>query len=120
MPRNYQDLDVWKYAVELVEAVYRLSDQLPSEEKYGLTSQIRRAAVSVPANIAEGAERDGAREYLRFLGIATGSLAETETHLILILKLGMAEEPQVRAVRKRISQIGRMLTGLKRSLRQQQ
>ena len=114
--RSYQDLDVWQSAITLTELIYRISAGFPPEEKYGLAAQIRRAAVSVPANIAEGAERFGVRAYLRFLGIASGSLAETETHLIVSLRLGIADEVKVRVAQEQIATTSRMLTGLKRSL----
>ena len=81
--RNYRDLEVWQQSMELAETVWRLSGRFPVEERFGMTSQLRRAATSVPANIAEGAERHGTREFLQFLGIASGSLAETETFLLL-------------------------------------
>ncbi|MDD5321341.1 MAG: four helix bundle protein [Methylococcales bacterium] len=97
--------------------VYRVSALFPAEEKFGLTSQIRRAAVSIPANIAEGAERSGTREFLQFLGIASGSLAETETFLILAERLRMATKEQITPLQAQAGDIGRMLNGLKRSLR---
>ncbi|RJQ84024.1 MAG: four helix bundle protein [Desulfobacteraceae bacterium] len=115
--KSYQDLEVWKKSIELAEMVYRISAHFPQEEKFGLTSQIRRAAVSVPANIAEGAERAGTREFLQFLGIAGGSLAETETFLILAEKLGMATQEQTHPIQAQAAAIGRMISGLKRSLR---
>ena len=97
--------------------VYRVSVNFPPVERFGVTGQMRRAAVSVAANIAEGAERHGKREFLQFLGIASGSLAETETFLILARRLSMASEEQVAPLLARASEIGRMLNGLKRSLR---
>ncbi|HLB47716.1 MAG TPA: four helix bundle protein [Anaerolineales bacterium] len=97
--------------------VYRLSAQFPPEEKFGLTSQIRRAAVSVAANIAEGAERTGTKGFLQFLSIASGSLAETETFLILAERLGMATKERNNPLQAQAADVGRMLNGLKRSLR---
>lgn len=113
---GYQDLDVWRHAICLTEMVYRVSAELPGEEKYGLAARMRRAAVSVPANIAEGAERFGVKEYLRFLGIASGSLAEVDTHLILAARLGLVDEGEARSAREQVGATARMLTGLKRSL----
>ena len=71
--RSYRDLEVWQQSMELAEVVWRLAARFPGEERFGMTSQLRRAATSVPANIAEGAERHGTREFLQFLGIASGS-----------------------------------------------
>ncbi|OQX20248.1 MAG: four helix bundle protein [Desulfobulbaceae bacterium A2] len=115
--KSYQDLEVWKKSMDLAELVYRLSSRFPQEEKFGLTSQIRRAAVSLPANIAEGAERNATGEFLQFLGIASGSLAETETFLILAVRLGMVTNEQTSQLQTQAADIGKMLNGLKRSLR---
>ena len=115
--KSYQDLEVWRKSIDLAEMVYRVSVNFPPEERFGVTGQMRRAAVSVAANIAEGAERHGTGEFLQFLGIASGSLAETETFLILARRLSMASEEQVAPLLARASEIGRMLNGLKRSLR---
>ncbi len=115
--RSFQDLEVWKKSVDLAVSVYGLTSAMPDDEKFGLSSQIRRASVSVAANIAEGAERDGPREYSRFLGIARGSLAEIETHLLLALRLGIAKSDSVEPILNQASEIGRMLNGLQRSLR---
>ena len=100
--------------------VYRLSAGFPSSEKYGMTVQARRSACSVAANIAEGAARRGAREFIQFLGIASGSLAETETYLILAGRLGMAPGKHLEDVLVCAGEVGRMLTGFKRALRQRQ
>lgn len=114
--KSYQDLEVWKKSIDLAEMVYRISTQFPTEEKFGLTSQIRRAAVSVPANIAEGAARKGTGEFLQFLSVASGSLAETETFLILAERLHMLTPEQTHPVQQQAADVGRMLNGLKRSL----
>jgi len=90
-------LEVWQKSIGLAELVYRLSAKFPPEEKFGLTSQVRRAAASVAANIAEGSEREGTREFLQFLGIANGSIAKTETLLILAARLGLAPEAEINA-----------------------
>ena len=81
--RTHRDLVAWQEAMNLVEVVYRKTDRFPAREIYGLTAQIRRAAISVPSNIAEGAGRNSSREFFQYLGIATGSLAELETQLDL-------------------------------------
>nr|CBX27985.1 hypothetical protein N47_G33090 [uncultured Desulfobacterium sp.] len=115
--KSYQDLEVWKKSIVLAEMIYRLSAHFPKEEKFGLTSQIRRASISVPANIAEGAERNGTGEFLQFLGIASGSLAEVETFLFLAERLGMVTKDQISQSLTQAADVGRMINGLKRSLR---
>lgn len=115
--RNHQDLDLWSEVLDLAEAIYRLSADFPADERFGLVTQMRRAAVSVPANIAEGAGRNGTKEFIAFLGIASGSLAEIDAHLILSERLEMASDDQVNSIRERVAAVRRMLAGLKRSLR---
>jgi four helix bundle protein len=114
--RSFQDLEVWKKAIDLAEAIYRGSAHWPTEERYGLTQQIRRAAVSISANIAEGAGRNGTREFLQFLGIAKGSLAETRTFLILAQRLGYLDTAIVSELNGQSEEISRMLAGLTKSL----
>jgi four helix bundle protein len=84
---THKDLDVWKMGLDLVERVYRITEKFPKEEQFGLTSQLRRAAVSIPSNIAEGAARSSKREYVQYLYISLGSLAEVETQLIIANRL---------------------------------
>jgi four helix bundle protein len=115
--KSYRDLEVWKQSIELAERVYQLSAGFPVEERFGMTSQLRRAAVSVAANIAEGSEREGTREFLQFLGIASGSLAETETFLILVQRLNLTRGQDIGPLMDQAATVGRMLNGLKRSLR---
>jgi four helix bundle protein len=91
--RSHRSLRVWQESVSLVESTYRITSTFPKNEQYGLTSQMRRAATSVPANIAEGAARNGSRELLHFLSIATGSLSELDTHVEIARRLGFIEEP---------------------------
>ncbi|MGB5440641.1 MAG: four helix bundle protein [Gammaproteobacteria bacterium] len=88
---DHKDLEAWKQAICLVEEVYKISANFPRHEMYGLTSQARRAAVSIPSNISEGAARNGSKEYNNFLGIALGSLAELETQLIIASRLNYAD-----------------------------
>jgi len=113
---SFQDLEVWKRSVDLTEAVYRQSGEWPKEEKFGLTQQLRRAAASVAANIAEGAERNGTREFLHFLGIAKGSLAEARTFLVLAGRLNYLDETALRDLQRQSEDISRMLAGLTKSL----
>lgn len=91
MERSHQKLEVWQDSILLVEAVYRFSSHLPTDERFGLTSQIRRASISIPSNIAEGAARGSRKEYLRFLSMARGSLSELETQIIIATRLGLAQ-----------------------------
>jgi len=88
--RPHQRLDVWRHAMDLVVRVYRLTETFPAEERYGLSSQMRRAAVNVPSNIAEGAARRSGPELIQFLSIARGSLAELDTQLLLVSRLELA------------------------------
>ena len=82
MGKPHEQLDAWKYATQLVKVVYQMTSTFPPEERYGLSQQMRRAAVSIPSNLAEGAGRNGIKEYVQFIGIARGSLAELETQLL--------------------------------------
>ena len=84
---NHKDLDVWKRSMDLVEEIYKITSHFPSSEVYGLTSQLRRAAVSVPSNIAEGASRKGDKELLYFVNVAIGSIAEIETQMLIAVRL---------------------------------
>src|SRR4051812_40800966 len=90
--RDYRDLIAWQKSIELVKKIYVMTRTFPKAEIYGLTQQIRRCAVSVPANIAEGQSRNGRKEFIYFLGIAKGSIAELQTHLVISERLGFAKE----------------------------
>jgi len=85
--RNHKDLEVWKKSIDLVSNIYKITESFPNKELYGLTNQIRRAAVSVPSNIAEGAARNSKKEFIQFLYIALGSLSELETQIIIASRL---------------------------------
>src|SRR5438128_1385579 len=115
--RNYRDLKVWQRSIDLVVDVYHTTKGFPREELYGLTSQSRRAAASVPANIAEGHSRSHRKDIVRFLEIAHGSLAEVETHLIVAFRLAYLTESNLTTLLSRTAEIGRMLNGLRHSLR---
>lgn len=115
--RSYRDLVVWQRGMELVEECYRLTQGFPQSEMYGLTSQLRRAAVSVPANIAEGHGRNSLKEYLQHLSIAYGSLMELETHLQIAARLHYLTPDQLAATLKKTEEVGRMLNGLTKSLK---
>jgi four helix bundle protein len=115
MRRNHRDLKVWNEAVDLVQAIYSLTSSFPSYEQFGLTSQLRRAAVSVPANIAEGCARSGTKELLRFLSIAQGSLSELDTLAELAHRLGYPHEMET--VRTRMDRVAGLTMGLAASLK---
>jgi four helix bundle protein len=114
--RSYRDLRVWQEAMDLAEACYRTTRDFPKEELYGITSQMRRAAVSVAANIAEGHGREGRGEFVQFLRVAQGSLKELETHLLLSHRVGLASKNIIHAILGRCEATGKMLRALIRSL----
>jgi four helix bundle protein len=115
--QSHRDLQVWQRGMQIAEDIYALTAAFPADERFGLTSQLRRAAVSVPANIAEGNSRDSTKDYLRFLAIAVGSLAEVETFLELSTRLGFGDSSLIRAIEELLGEERRMLRGLQRSLR---
>ena len=110
--QKFRDLKVWQRSHQLVLAVYRLTAQFPAHEQYGVTSQLRRAATSVPTNIAEGSKRRQPRDYARFLNIAEASLAETEYLLILSRDLGYLPTPDAEPLFAEADEISRMLNSL--------
>ncbi|MBZ5627783.1 MAG: four helix bundle protein [Acidobacteriia bacterium] len=109
MAHSYRELIVWQKSIELVTFVYRLTKQFPKEEIYGLTSQIRRAAVSVPSNIAEGQGRLSKKDFRHFLGQARGSLLELETQLLIASNLGYMREPALKEFMERSGEVSRIL-----------
>jgi four helix bundle protein len=113
---SYQDLLVWQKSIDLVAEVYRIASKLPSNEQYGLTSQLRRAAVSVPANIAEGFGRWHSNEFVRILLIANGSLKEVETHLFIGNKLALLSAADTSAALQMSSEISKMIFSLRDKL----
>lgn|SRR5579859_752179 len=113
---SYRDLIVWKKAIDLVIAVYRCTETFPKQETYGLVSQLRRAAVSVPSNVAEGHGRVSTGEFRQFLGHALGSLVEIETQIEIAGRLSYIGSDASREILRRTDEIGRMLNGLMRSL----
>jgi four helix bundle protein len=110
--KSYRDLRVWQEAMSLVEDCYRITKDLPRDELFGATSQIRRSAVSIPANVAEGYGRDSKGSYVSFLKIAQGSLKELETHLILAQRLKLGSFELAEQLLGRCDTVGRMLFGL--------
>ena len=116
MIKSYRDLEVWQKAMDLVVMCYQMTKKFPKNEIYGLTSQLQRAAVSVPANIAEGRQRQHSKEFLQHLSIAYGSLAEVETHVQIAGRLNYMNEDQTDKILNKAEEIGRMLNGLRRSI----
>lgn len=110
MSKPHEQLEAWKFAMQLAKAVYQLTADFPIEERYGLSQQMRRAAVSIPSNLAEGAGRNGTKEYLYFIGISRGSLAELETQLQLAVMLDFTKFDHVAF--ELADRTGKLLTGL--------
>ncbi|HOS45735.1 MAG TPA: four helix bundle protein [Paludibacter sp.] len=110
--RTHKDLVVWQKAIDLVLDIYNMTKSFPKEEVYGLVSQMRRAAVSIPANIAEGAARQTKKEFQQFVYISMGSLAELETHLILSVRLSFCGKQEADSTLLKLDEIRRMLSGL--------
>ncbi|MBN8481015.1 MAG: four helix bundle protein [Xanthomonadales bacterium] len=116
MVESYRDLVAWRNAMEIVEAVYAATSRFPADEKFGLVSQLRRAAVSIPSALAEGHERASTREYSHYVSIAKGSLAEVETQVLIAQRLGYMESTTVDRLLSRCDEQGRLLRGLRKSL----
>ena len=113
---NYKDLVVWQKSILLVTDIYKLTKFFPKEEAYGLVSQMHRAAISIPSNIAEGHDRNSDKEFSNFLCIARGSLAELETQVIISEKLGYINQEQKTQILNKCYEIGKMINGLLKSL----
>jgi four helix bundle protein len=114
--KHYKDLLVWQKSLAMVREVYRLTAAFPARERFGLADQMRRAAVSVPSNIAEGQAHYSSREFLHFLRHARGSLAELNTQMLIAIDLGYAQNQQGTLMLRQIDEISRMLSGLISSL----
>jgi four helix bundle protein len=115
--RSYKDLVAWRKAMELVGEIYRMTQGFPQKELYGLTSQLRRAAVSVPSNIAEGQGRLSKGEFHQFLGHARGSLMEVETQVLIAQDLGYLDKTSTEKLLEKAAELGRVLNGLLASLK---
>ena len=108
---NHKDLDVWKKSMDLVEVIYKLTQQFPDSEKFGLSSQMRRAAVSIPSNIAEGSARKGDKELIHFLHIALGSVAELETQYLIAVRLHFTVNDE--AIENVLNEVKKLLLGFR-------
>ena len=114
--KSYQDLAVWKRAMKLTKEVYQVTRNFPADERFGLTNQIRRAAVSIPSNLAEGHARAGAAEFARFISISMGSVAELETQLMLARELEYGDPEALEKTLQDLNEIGKMLRGLAKAI----
>ena len=117
MVRNHKDLEVWKKAIEFVTEIYSITASFPKSELYGLTSQIRRASVSIPSNIAEGATRNHKPEFRQFLYIALASAAEVDTQLIIAHNLKFIEKEALEKLQSELNSISKMIQGLLMSIK---
>ncbi|MGB3467181.1 MAG: four helix bundle protein [Cyclobacteriaceae bacterium] len=113
---NFKELNVWQKARKLTKSVYTLTENFPSDERFGIISQIRRSAISIPSNIAEGSSRNSNKDFIRFLRIAIGSSFELETQLILSFDLDLLEERKLEQVIIEINEVQKMLRGLEKRL----
>jgi four helix bundle protein len=113
---SYRDLEVWQKAMDLVVLCYDTTRGFPKNELYGLCSQLQRAAVSIPANIAEGRHRIHSKEFIRHLSIAYGSLAELETHVLIAERIGYIDENDTEVLLGKAAEVGKMINGLRRSI----
>jgi len=118
--QSYQDLAVWQRGMILAEQAYDLTRTFPKDELFGMTSQIRRAAASIPANIAEGWARESTAEFIHFIRIAKGSLRELETHLLLSQRVGLCQPEAAKPMLEQAETLSRQLLALQRSLQQKQ
>jgi four helix bundle protein len=116
MIKSFRDLTVWQEAMNLIEMIYRITKSFPKEEIYGMAAQMKRAAVSVAANIAEGHGRNHRKEYLHFLGIANGSLLELETHILIAERVNLFQKETSEQLQTQLRLVGRLLGGLIKSL----
>lgn len=110
--RNFRNLEIWSQGIELVKQIYLVSKEFPSEERYGLRSQITRTTVSIPSNIAEGASRNSDVEFKRFLEIAMGSLFEVETQLVIVEEIGLVTSNKLKPIFELLEKEAKMINGL--------
>lgn len=115
---TYKDLIVWQKSMDLVEEIYRLTKSLPKEEMYSLSDQMKRAAVSIPSNIAEGKNRNSNKEYIHFLSIAHGSISELETQLLICVRIGYLSQEQIDRAIELCDEVGRMIFSLQQAIKE--
>jgi four helix bundle protein len=116
MSGTFEDLQAWRLSMDLVEAIYRCTQQWPGEERYGLVSQIRRAAISIPSNIAEGKGRASDKEFIKFLNYARGSVYELQTQIKIAFRLNFLSGPTASVLENQAAEVGRVLNGLIRAI----
>ena len=117
--KSHKDLDVWRLAMDLASEVYEVTKAFPKDEQFGMTVQMRRCAVSIASNIAEGAARQGDKEFVQFLYIALGSVSELDTQLEIAMRVNLASIESLKALQEMAIRINQMLRGLTRSVRNQ-
>ncbi len=117
MVRPHHKLDVWRKSLDLVKQVYEVTSLFPSDEKFGLASQMRRAAVSIPSNVAEGAALNSHKQFIHFLHTAQGSAAELETQIFISQELGFLTERMSKELLEKLETISKMISGIQRSLK---
>lgn len=117
MIQSFKDLIVWQKAMEMASMTYSLTTNLPKEESFSLTNQMRRAAVSIPSNIAEGYGRNSAKEYLQFLAIAKASLCELETQFLLCVRINYMTEQEIQPILDLLTEIGKMLMSIMKKIK---
>ena len=115
--KNYRDLVAWQKSIDMVEVVYEITRSFPKEESFVLTSQIRRAVISVPANIVEGSSKQSTKDFIRFLNISMGSLKELENHLIISQRLKLINEIELQSLLNKTDEVGRIIYYLRNSLK---
>lgn len=115
--RQHRKLDVWKMSMEFVKEIYQVTESFPKSEVYGLTSQMRRSAISIPSNLAEGAARKGTKEFRQFLNVAQGSISELDTQIELAMMLNYIDKDLSEKLVEKLNSISKMLFGLARSLK---
>jgi four helix bundle protein len=113
---TYRDLEIWKKGIEIVKDIYKLTEKFPKQETYGLVSQMRRSAISIPSNVAEGFKRYHNKEYKQFLHITLGSCAELETQITIAKELNYIQQDREASLLEKLDHIGRMITSLLKKL----
>jgi len=117
MAKSYENLDVWQKSVDLASRIYKITQDFPKEEKYGLTSQLRRAVISVSANIAEGSGRESKKEFSRFIGIAIGSINEVESLLHVAYRLDYIDQQKFDDIIEDVKEVGKLCGGFRQYLK---